>query len=356
MRSPFVYILPLAILSLILGIWGGWVRMGWAIQIPSAIPISQHGIFMVGGFLGTLVSLERVATLHKTILLGIPLMFGLSIPFFLFDLPNISYLLLISGSIGYLGVCVYNYKKYKSEGDLLLLAGATFQILGHFTLSKTNSYPIAFAAWMLFLLFTIVGERLELTRFLPKGKFQKIELYFWLFLVMFTSALYHFGTAKILSLSLIGLSQWLIRNDIALLNIKKQNSYKFLGFSLLTAFAWLAITGIIGFLSGPFLYDALLHAFFIGFVLNMILAHAPIIFPALLKINHKPFHPTYYLWLIILNLSLGLRIIGDFQENSDWRLFGGIFNGIAFIAFLLNVAFLILKKQLYAKNYQIRSI
>ena len=88
----------------------------------------------------------------------------------------------------------------------------------------------------------------------------------------------------------------------------------------------------------------------------MILAHAPIIFPSLLKINFKPFHPIFYLWLILLNLSLGLRIIGDFQENSDWRLFGGIFNGIAFIAYLLNVAFLIIKKQLYAKNYQIRSI
>jgi hypothetical protein len=356
MKAPFMVIIPLAILSLILGIWGGWIRMGWGLPIPTPVPVSSHGVFMVDGFLGTLISLKRVATLHKIGLFVIPLTFGLSMPLFLLGLPHVSQLFLILGSVGYASLCIYNYLKYKHEGEFLLLIGAAFQLLGHVVLTKTNSYPMAFAAWMLFLIFTIVGERLDLTKFLPRGKYQKAELYFWLLAITLSSAMYHIGAAKILGFSLIGLSQWLIRNDIALVNITKTNNYKFLGISLLVAFAWLATTGIIGFLSSPFLYDALLHSFFIGFVFNMILAHAPIIFPALLKINHKPFHPVLYLWLVLLNLALAVRIIGDFIENSDWRLYGALFNGLAFIGYLVNVAFLILKNQLYEKNYQIRSI
>ena len=345
MKYPILYILPFAIFSLIFGIWGGWVRLGWGIPIPSGIPVSQHGVFMIGGFLGTLICLERVVTLHKTALFLFPIMFGLSIPTFILGFPTISYSLLLTASVGYLGICIYLYKTYKNEGDLLLLMGAFFQILGHFALFKTGSYPMPFAAWMIFFLLTIVGERLELTRFLPRGKYQKIELFFWLILTVLASALYHYGTAPLLNVSLIGLSQWLTRNDIALINIKKEKNYKFLGVSLLFAFFWLAMTGCIGFFSGPFLYDALIHAFFIGFVLNMILAHAPIIFPVLLKINHKPYHPIFYVWLILLNISLMIRIVGDILGISELRLIGGISNGLTFLAYLLSVAWQIIKKK-----------
>ena len=356
MKSPFLYIIPFALISLILGVMGGWIRLGWGFTIPSPVPVSQHGVFMVGGFLGTLVSLERVVTLHKKVLFLIPLSFGISVLFFLLGFPKISNILLMSGSLAYLGVCIYIFKKYKNEGDLLLSFGAIFQLVGHYTLFQTQSYPMTFAAWMLFFLFTIIGERLELTRFLPKKKFQKTELYFWLLVLTLAAAFYHNGSSGILNISMIGLAQWLIRNDISLINLKKKGSYKFLGISLFSAFIWLIITGLLGFLKGFLLYNALLHAFFIGFVLNMILAHAPIIFPALLKINHKPFHPVFYLWLTALNLSLFMRILGDIFIINSLKMTGGLLNGLSFLGYLLTVGTLIIKHQIYEKNYKIRSI
>jgi uncharacterized membrane protein len=78
----------------------------------------------------------------------------------------------------------------------------------------------------------------------------------------------------------------------------------------------------------------------------MILAHATIIFPALLKIKHKPYHPIFYVWLILLNISLMTRIVGDIQEIQDLRMIGGILNGLTFLAYLLSVAYQIIKAQL----------
>ena len=49
------YILPLVLLALLMGISGGWVRLGdlsWV--VPGAA--AQHGLLMVGGFLGTLIA------------------------------------------------------------------------------------------------------------------------------------------------------------------------------------------------------------------------------------------------------------------------------------------------------------
>ncbi|MCA0365716.1 MAG: hypothetical protein LCH67_16870 [Bacteroidetes bacterium] len=356
MKSPFLYIVPLALISLILGVIGGWIRLGWGISLFNPVPVSQHGVFMVGGFLGTLVSLERVVTFHKPALFLIPFSFGISVLTFLTGHAPVSHILLMAGSIGYLVVCFVIFRKFKNEGDFLLALGAVFQFTGHFVLYKTQSYPMAFAAWMLFFLFTIVGERLELSRFLPRKKYQKTELYFWLISISVSSALYHYGSSFILNISLIGLATWLLRNDISIINLKKQGSYKFLGISLLAGFCWLIITGLLGFSESPLKYDALLHAFFIGFVLNMILAHAPVIFPAMLKINFKPFHPIFYLWLTLLNLSLLMRISGDLFTNNSIRITGGLLNGLSFAGYLVNVAILIIKHQIYEKNYKIRSI
>ena len=358
MKNLFLYILPFAGLSMVLGILGGLNRIGYNIPGVPGVAIGQHGVFMVGGFLGTLISLERVATIHRTVLLLIPLAFGLSIPIFLFGYPKVSQILMILGSVGYLLVCLYLYKKHPSEGDLLLSLGAVFQIVGHWALFQTQSYPIAFAAWMLYFLLTIVGERLDLTKFLPIKKYAKTELFGWLILMIIGAGFYHAGGGWGVGISFLGIAQWLLRNDIALINIKKTGHYKFLGLSLIMAFVALAISGVLNLIGHhtPLLYDAILHTFFVGFVLNMILAHAPIIFPALLKIHYKPFHPAFFLWLIFLNVGLYTRIIGDLTENNQLRMAGGLANGLAFLGYLLHVASLIIKNYFNEKNHQVRSL
>ncbi len=57
------------------------------------------------------------------------------------------------------------------------------------------------------------------------------------------------------------------------------------------------------FVPGTAAYDAALHALTLGFVFSMVFGHAAIIFPAVLRVA-VPYHPTFYLPLALLHLSL----------------------------------------------------
>ncbi|HSI77137.1 MAG TPA: hypothetical protein VK957_14650, partial [Lunatimonas sp.] len=59
-----LYIFPLVISGLLLGVAGGFVRVGYIEwNIPGTA--AQHGLLMVGGFLGTLITLERAMVMKN---------------------------------------------------------------------------------------------------------------------------------------------------------------------------------------------------------------------------------------------------------------------------------------------------
>lgn len=352
MKNLTYILFPLALLAMLTGMYIGFIRIGWVFPVSASLPVPHHGILMAGSFLGTLISVERVYVLKSRWVWLIPTLMISSLVFMLLQQNQVAFWVLLVGSIGYLIICAQNYRTYKLKGDALLLTGAFFQIVAFATFMLTHSYPISFAGWLLFFLFTIVGERLNLTRFLPVPKKAAIELYIWFGVLIVSSFLYHFGFAVVVSLCLWGVAQWLLRNDIALINIKRDSHYKFLGAALIGAYIWLFITGGLGLIKSdnPWLYDALLHAFFVGFVLSMVLAHAPIIFPGLLQIRQRPFHPVMYFWLIVLHASLFLRIYGDLSESYGLRKWGGLFNGVSFVGYLLTIAVLIINNKIREKS------
>jgi hypothetical protein len=107
--------------------------------------------------------------------------------------------------------------------------------------------------------------------------------------------------------------------------------------ALLSGYAWLGIGGALflrhpGQMAGPY-YDAALHSIFLGFVFAMILAHAPIVFPAVLGIP-MAFSPLFYLPLVLLDLSLLLRVTGDLAGWPAGRLWGGLLNAVVMLTFL----------------------
>jgi hypothetical protein len=121
--------------------------------------------------------------------------------------------------------------------------------------------------------------------------------------------------ARLIGLALLGFSLWFLKNDLATRNIRHPNPLtRYIASCLFAGFLWLAAGGLLllyfgALYAGP-VYDAALHAVFVGFVISMIFGHAPIIFPAILgaPINYRP---TFYVQLILLHLSLLLRIVGD---------------------------------------------
>ena len=74
----------------------------------------------------------------------------------------------------------------------------------------------------------------------------------------------------------------------------------------------------------------------------MVFGHAPIIFPAVLRVA-VPYHPVFYAPLALLHASLLLRLAGDAAAAFDWRRWGALLSALALLAFIANTAAAVLR-------------
>ena len=80
-------------------------------------------------------------------------------------------------------------------------------------------------------------------------------------------------------------------------------------------------------------YDAWTHSVFVGFVMVMIMAHAPIILPAVAGIA-VAFSRWMYVPVILLQAPLVLRIAADLMLWWSGRQWTGLLNVVAVVLFL----------------------
>jgi len=81
-------------------------------------------------------------------------------------------------------------------------------------------------------------------------------------------------------------------------------------------------------------YDAMLHAVFLGFVISMIFAHAPVIVPSVLG-RPLPYNRWFYVPLVMLHVTLLLRLVGgDAMHNKVSWQWGGSLNEVALLLFV----------------------
>ena len=120
--------------------------------------------------------------------------------------------------------------------------------------------------------------------------------------------------------------------------------------ALLCGYFALLLTGIlfISFKENSFAYDAIVHAYFLGFVFSMIFAHGPIILPGVLGIPAKPFHRLMYLWLAMLQLSWLMRLVADVLLEPSWRKISGMLGAVTILFYFFTVAVMTIRTR-YAK-------
>ena len=128
-----------------------------------------------------------------------------------------------------------------------------------------------------------------------------------------------------------------MRYDLARRNVRLSGLTRFIAVCLFGGYVWLAAGGLLwlvygGVMAGP-IYDAVLHAVFLGFVFAMIFGHAPLIFPSVLG-RPMAYLPVFYGPLIVLHLSLLVRTAGDLFNVVPLRQWGGLLNGVALLLFL----------------------
>jgi hypothetical protein len=197
--------------------------------------------------------------------------------------------------------------------------------------------------WAGFLLLMIAGERLELSRLrqptpLIRGVFHVSVA---LILIGLGYSYFDFPTAlRLAGVGLLVLALWLLRYDLVWQSARQPGLPRFMAICLIVGYLWLAVGGIlwIGFAhffsAGP-RYDAMLHTIFVGFVFSMIFAHAPIILPTITGLA-LPFDNAFYLHAGLLHLALLLRVAGDIGLSLPLQQWGGLFNTLAVLLFLIN--------------------
>jgi len=340
-RFPLPF-LALAILTLFAALWAGLMRLGW--QLPALTPslALAHGPLMISGFLGTLIMLERAVALKQKWMYISPLLAGLGglLTFLIQTLP-LGPILLTLASLGGVGILFEITRRETALHTVTMLLGMVAWFAGTLLwLFGWQIFQVVFF-WQGFLVLTITGERLELSRVLRPSRQQQIMFgaIIFIYLVGIVLAIFNpqIGT-RLNGAALILIALWSVRNDIAWRNIKhKLPLTRYIAWCLALGFIWLGVGGglSLGFgaqVAGP-RYDAVLHAVFVGFVISMIFGHAPIIFPAILGVPIN-FQPAFYIQLALLHASLGLRVFSDYANMYSLRMWGGLLNEIAILFFI----------------------
>ncbi|HNP95822.1 MAG TPA: hypothetical protein PKJ63_09335 [Cyclobacteriaceae bacterium] len=307
-----IVILVLTFTCLIIGVLSGMVRLGWNFPLPEVA--THHGAIMVGGFLGSLIALEKIIPLKMPFLLVGPISSASSVWIFFAGSFQYAVIMLLFASLILVSTLFIYLKRQYTLYMMLALIGSLCLVTGNILLAWNKFYPLVFPWWMGFLVLTIVSERLELAKFLPVPQSRKMILiaFIALFGVGIVMPFHSFGR-YLTGLALIFVSIWLLRYDLVRLTITKSGLTRYTGIALACGYIALLLDGIflIALQEMPLGYDIIVHTFFLGFVFAMIFAHGPIILPGALGLTVKPYHRLFFLPLIILFFSLALRIAAD---------------------------------------------
>ncbi|MGE3541153.1 MAG: hypothetical protein AB7N91_27430 [Candidatus Tectimicrobiota bacterium] len=339
LRFPLMF---LGLLSLLTALWGGLARLGWSLPLLPPSLLIAHGPFMVCGFLGTFIGVERAVALGASWAYAAPALTAAGSVALLVGLPAPLWMTL--GSLGLVVMfAVFVYRQCTLATGTMAL-GALLWLVGNGCWLR--GWPLAQVVpwWSGFLVLTIAGERLELSRLRRLSRW-----HYTLFLLavgfvltgLLLLTLDFVSGVRLTGVGMVALACWLLQYDVARRTVRQTGLTRYMAVCLLSGYVWLGMGGVLtwyfaGLLAG-LLYDAMLHTVFVGFVLAMLFGHAPIIFPTVLGQPASPYHPALYLPLLVLHASLLLRVGGDLLGWGPGRQWGGLLNALAVLLFLITL-------------------
>jgi hypothetical protein len=291
---------------------------------------------MICAFLGTVIGTERAVAVRRRFAWAAPGASALAGGLMLTGWPMTAAWLAVLASVVFIAVNVTVVLRQRAGHTLLLLAGATVWLVGNL-LHALGAQPAAIIPWWFsFLVMTIAAERLEMTRLMRRRRGAAMWLCVCLAVMLAGSALFSVSPATgglVFGLALIGLAVWLVCFDIARRTVAVRGLSRYMAVCLLGGYAWLAISGLawVATSMGLAARDVALHALGLGFIFSMMLGHAPVILPALVRVKVH-FGALFYVPLALLHASLAVRL---FAGPFDFALLGAgsVGNAAAIAAF-----------------------
>lgn len=335
-----VLLLPAAV-ALLAGLDAGLLLLGLPAPVSAQRLPDVHGMLLVLGFVGTLVALERALALRRGAGFLAPALLGTGGLLLLSPAPlQTGQTVQLLGALALVGVYVPLWQRQRDDAVLVQALGAV--LAGGASTLWLGGVPVAaLLPWLVgFVVLTIGGERLELARIAmgPRAGQRLVLLAGAVCAAVVASLLWPDVGYPVLGVVVLGLVGWLAGHDVARRTIRSHGLSRFMAGCLLAGYFWLAVAGAIWSVGGPALegarYDAVVHAVFLGFGLSMIMAHAPVILPAVLR-RPLPYHPVLIVPVVLLHLSLVLRLWvgGGLGVHDAWQV-GGVLNITAVLLFV----------------------
>lgn len=349
-RTSRVRVLLLALggLSMLTGLNAALVRLDVWAPVPSQRAGDVHGLLMVLGFLGTLIALERAQALGRLWGYVAPALLGGGALLLLSPLPPLlGHLLLIEGCAVFGGIYVAVWRRLPQPLIAVQILSAVLA-LGGAILSLVVGIPAGVPWFIGFIVLTIASERAELAA-LSMGESaarRLVGVSVAMAASILVATLFPAVGDRLLGVVLVITAVWLLRRDVAGRQMRMKGQQRFIGTALFAGYLQLALAGIVlgaaGLTASPGTYDVAVHAVFLGFAVSMVMAHAPVILPAVIG-RPLPYGPALWVPLCLLHGGLLVRYVGaglSAWRLADWRV-GGVITVVALLVFVVTAVSLV---------------
>ena len=292
---------------------------------------------MLVGFLGTVIALERAVAARAPWAFLAPLGNAAGCLTLMAGAPDaVGRGLMTAAACILCAVYLRVHRRAPSAAVDVEAMGAAALLLGDVLWLGGRGIEEVVPLWLLFPVLTIVGERLELARiaFLDEMVETVVEALAGAAVLGACLLLVGQGSHLVTGPALLGLAVIMAYYDVARRTIRAGGGVRFMAASMLAGYIWLALAGAVwslwglGGLGGS-AYEIVIHAITVGFAFSMILAHAPVIIPAIVH-RALPYHRLMWLPYVLLHAGLVVRVGGLLAGTAGiWQVGGAV--GVAAI-------------------------
>lgn len=348
-------------ISLVAGLNAALLRLGLQAPVGGESLASMHGLLMVYGFLGTAITLERAVALQSSGTSAAQLAYlapAASVAAVVASLAQIAWPALpdtrwlpaaawAASMIALIGIYLAVWGRAPSFAVLVQILGAVSGLVGMLLWGRGLEVALIVPWWAAFLVLTIIGERLELARVAfastrTGGRIlaESLVVLVGLVLTLFVpDAGYPFlGAALLILVVDVAL------HDVARRLVRGKGLTRFMATCMMGGYAWALVAAGMWIVRGPtysgYPYDTVVHALTIGFALSMVLAHAPVIVPAIAR-RDLPYHPVMWAVWGALQAGLLIRVVAGARDAQGAWQFGGALDIAAVLAFVASTVALI---------------
>ena len=334
---------------LLSGLNAGLIRLEVWAPVTSDRAGDVHGLVMVLGFLGTLISLERAQSLGRSWGYLAPALYGAGGLALLSPAPLLlGQLLLIEAGVLFVAIHLALWRRAPRPLVALQVLSAVLA-LGGAVVASLVDVTVALPWLAGFVVLTIAAERAELAQLAmgPRADSELLGLAGALTLAILAALTFPAIGPRLVGVVLLAIAVWLLAHEVVRRQLRLSGQRRYLAAALLAGYLNLALAGAVliwsGLSTSRASYDVIVHGVFLGFALSMVMAHASVILPAVLG-RALPYRPVLWLPLGLLHAGLVLRFAGALGSwDVAWQA-GGVLTVLALVAFVVTAITLVVRR------------